>query len=401
MQTLLFLVHRIPFPPNKGDKIRSFNQLKALSKRYKIFLGTFVDDPEDRKHIAALEAFCEDIFAVPINPSYRKLWSTTGILNGLPLSVQFYKCSQLSEWVRTTIKRENIEKVLCFSAAMAQFVDSPEYEHCVRVIDFVDVDSAKWREYSERHRWPMSLVYSRESRTLLIYESKIAERFDLSTFVTDAESTLFRTLSGCNPNTVQAIENGVDTEYFAPDKDLLCPYAEQEIPMVFTGAMDYWANVDAVTWFANEVFPRVKSEWPGLSFWIVGARPTADVTKLASIPGVSVTGSVDDIRPYLEHAKLSIAPLRIARGVQNKVLEAMAMAKPVVATNNAVEGIALGPRFLDLVADDIDGLIAAIRKILTGEVASDLGALGREHIVENHDWNAKTTKLINLLDDLG
>ena len=146
MQTLLFLVHRIPFPPNKGDKIRSFNQLKALSKHYKIFLGTFIDDPEDKKYAAELEAYCEDIFAVPIDPNYRKLWSTTGILNGLPLSIQFYKCSQLSKWVRTTIKREKIEKVLCFSAAMAQFVDSPAYEHCVRVIDFVDVDSAKWRE---------------------------------------------------------------------------------------------------------------------------------------------------------------------------------------------------------------------------------------------------------------
>ena len=401
VQTLLFLVHRIPYPPNKGDKIRSFNQLKALSKKYRVFLGTFIDDPADKEYLKELESYCEEVFPVSIDPAYRKLLSLSGIPRGLPLSVEFYKSSQLRRWVRTTIERENIEKILCFSAAMAQFVMGPHYEHCARVIDFVDVDSAKWREYAKRHKWPMSLVYARESTTLLNFERRVAEVFDVSTFVTEEEAALFRSISGISTGSVRAVENGVDTRYFAPDENLPNPYSPAEIPLVFTGAMDYWANVDAVTWFANKVFPRVKSEFPELTFWIVGTRPTVDVKKLASNPAVSVTGAVDDIRPYLEHAKISVAPLRIARGVQNKVLEAMAMAKPVVATSNAVEGIALPPQCLKLVADDIDGLVAAIRSNLENQVSPELGAVGRAHIVENHDWAAQTDKLIELLEALG
>jgi sugar transferase (PEP-CTERM/EpsH1 system associated) len=209
----------------------------------------------------------------------------------------------------------------------------------VRIIDFCDVDSDKWLQYSARHRFPMNRVYAREARELASIEARYVHQFDASIVISDAEAIILRAVAGGDFEKIHVVPNGVDCVYFDPTRQFPSPFEPGTRPIVFTGAMDYHANVDGVKWYAREVFPAVRQQMPGAVFAIVGSNPIPEVQALASEPGVIVTGRVPDVRPYLSHASVVVAPLRIARGVQNKVLEALAMARPVVATENALQGI--------------------------------------------------------------
>jgi len=220
---------------------------------------------------------------------------------------------------------------------MAQYVAGADAPRTV-LIDFVDVDSAKWVQYADSRWWPLSWVYRREGSRLLAFERAAADRATRAFFVTDAEADLFRRLAPGCVGRIETIGNGVDTEQYAPSEALPSPFAAGSLPVVFTGAMDYWPNVDGVRWFAEEVMPRVLDALPSAHFTIVGMRPTAAVKALASAH-VTVTGTVPDVRPYLQHAAVVVAPLRVARGIQNKILEAMAMARPVVATDACGAGL--------------------------------------------------------------
>ena len=208
---------------------------------------------------------------------------------------------------------------------------------------------------------------------------------------------MFRTLAPESQSKVSHLYNGVDTAYFEPVLDCSNPYGAGELSLVFTGAMDYWANVDAVTWFAREVFPKVIHVVPNARFYIVGGRPTTAVLALDHLNGVQVTGAVDDIRPYLRHAVAAVAPLRIARGLQNKVLEAMAMGKPVITTTAAMEGINAGVEFASLTADDPEHLADISIDVLQGRLGNGLGECGRDYIVTHHDWSATIKPLEAIL----
>jgi len=335
---LLYLVHRIPYPPNKGDKIRSFHFLKALAEQYEIYLGTFIDDPNDRQYSEALKPFCKEYFCVDLYPKLSKLKSLTGLLNGEALSLPYYRNQALQDWVDSTIVTQDIDRVLIFSSPMAQYVQ--DYPQLHFVADFVDVDSDKWRQYAENKRWPANWVYRREAKKLLDYEMRIASQSDATLFVSDKEAQLFKSLSPSIADKIGFVNNGVDTEYFDPSLDYASPFSSDQKTIVFTGAMDYWANVDAVVWFARQVLPLVKKQCEEVRFYVVGSKPDKAVQQLAeNDTAVIVTGRVEDVRNYLAHANVVVAPLRIARGIQNKVLEAMAMARPVVVTSAAMEGI--------------------------------------------------------------
>src|SRR3569833_2654032 len=318
----LFLAHRIPYPPNKGDKLRSFNLIKQLGRDYRVHLGAFIDDAHDWKYVDDLRAMCGECHFVPLDPPMAKLRSLSALFGGRPLSLPYYRDAGMMRWVQGILRERPVRQVLVYSCPMAQYVKRTDTD-VRRVMDFVDVDSDKWRQYAEARRWPMSWVYRREARTLLRYERRIAAAFDASVFVSDSEAALFRRLAPeCTPR-VWGIHNGVDTAYFDPAQTFAAPYPLYEKPIVFTGAMDYWANVEAVVWFARKVLPIVREADEEARFYIVGARPAAEVKELRRLPGVVVVGAVEDIRPYIAHAALAVAPLRIARGVQNKVLETM------------------------------------------------------------------------------
>lgn len=395
---LLFLTHRIPFPPNKGDKIRSYNLLKHLSHDYRIHLGTFIDDPADWVHLDEVRALCAETRFLDLNPRWSKLRSLRGLLTREPLTLPYYRHPAMQSWVDEILSRPAVERVLVFSAAMAQYVGNPAGRKLHKVIDFVDVDSEKWRAYGERKPWPLSWLYRREGRTLLNYERTIATQFDAGVFVSAAEAALFRQLTPEVATPVTYVNNGVDTEYFHPGYDYPNPYRADQKVLVFTGAMDYWANVDAVCWFAREVFPEVRDKIPEAGFFIVGARPTEAVCRLDRLSGVQVTGAVQDIRPYLAHACAAVAPMRIARGIQNKVLEAMAMGKPVLATPAAMEGIRLDPELESLMADRPESLAEKTIELLLQGDGTGLGRRGRECVVAHYSWMENLRRFEELLE---
>jgi len=260
----------------------------------------------------------------------------------------------------------------------------------------VDVDSDKWRQYARSQPWPMSWVYRREARTLLAFERRVAAEMDASVFVSAREATLFRQLAPEAAARVWDVHNGVDTDYFDPARDYPSPYAAGGQVVVFTGAMDYRANVDAVDWFAREVLSALRRRHTAVRFCIVGARPTEAVRRLAALPAVTVTGGVYDIRPYLAHAAVAVAPLRIARGVQNKVLEAMAMARPVVVTPQALEGIECRAGEEVMVADGAAALADCLGAVLSGG-AGTVGEAARRRVVNDYSWEGNLRRFEALL----
>lgn len=394
MEKLLLLVHRIPFPPNKGDKIRSFHLLSHLARDYRVYLGTFVDAAEDWQYVPKVSALCADSHFAALHPLRARVRSLAAFGGGRALSLDYYRDAGLRRWVDETVKREGISRILVFSSAMAQYAEPHGNARCV--VDFVDVDSDKWRQYAEQKPWPLQQIYRREARCLLDYERHVAARSAASLFVSAPEAQLFRTLAPESAARIGHYSNGVDTAYFAPG-DYASPFAAGAQTMVFTGAMDYWPNVDAVSWFARDVLPLVRARLPQAGFCIVGSRPSAAVRQLAELPGVSVTGSVPDVRPYVAHASLCVAPLRIARGIQNKVLEAMSMARTILVSPQALEGIDAEPgRELLLAASAEECAAAAVQALQQPDPA--IGRAARALVERHYGWDAHLAPLNGLLE---
>ena len=400
MEPLLLLVHRIPFPPNKGDKIVSHHLLRYLAARYRVHLGTFIDDRADVEHVHALDELCASHCVVALHPRAARLRSVVaGFLNGEPLTSPYYRSVQLRRWVETTITKNNIRKAVVFSAAMAQYVERRPDLHVV--LDLVDVDSAKWTQYAERHTWPFSLIYRREGVKLLAVERSAAKQAAAIVLITRGEADLFIRLAPESKGRVHVVESGVDIDYFAPRDDRQSPYVAGEVPIVFTGAMDYWPNIDAVSWFAREVLPPLAQQLPEARFYIVGMNPAKNVRVLAADARVSVTGTVPDVRPYLQHAAAVVAPLRLARGIQNKILEAMAMAKAVVASSAATGGVTAEPGVDFETAGDAEEFCRKLLAVMRPDVAGAMGARARARIVANYCWERNLSVFDQLLETSG
>ena len=395
MRDLLLLVHRIPFPPNKGDKIRSYHLLKHLAQHYRVHLGTFVDDEDDWQHVPTVEKLCASTHFARLNPLTARVRSLGALLGNRSLSLDYYHDAGLKDWVGRTVARHGIDRILVFSSAMAQYAEP--YPHARRVVVFVVVVYDKWRQYAEKKSWPMSWLYRHEATQLLAYERKVARECDASLFVSSPEADLFRTLAPESDARIGFFNNGVDTDYFSPERHYDSPYAAGERALVFTGAMDYWPNIDAVQWFAAEVFPQLVAQDPSLRFYIVGARPAPAVQALAQQSGVVVTGTVPDVRPYIAHATLAVAPLRVARGIQNKVLEAMAMARAVVVSNQALEGIEAEPGRELLLAEDAQAFVSTIRAQLA-RPDNAVGAAARANVQRQYSWPSKLARIEHMLE---
>lgn len=394
---LLFLSHRIPYPPDKGDKIRSWNILKGLAEHYRVHLGCFIDAEEDLKYVDHLRGVCDSCHFARLNPLSARLWSTTALLNGDPLTLRYYRNAGLQSWVDDLVRERSLESVFVFSGAVAQFVPASLNEKVRCIVDFVDVDSDKWRQYAETKPWPASWIYDREGRKLLEFERKVAAQSDAGLFVSPAEAEFFRKLAPESSDKISHINNGVDFEFFDPGQAFETPFRVNERPLVFTGAMDYWPNADAVIWFTEQVLPRLREERKDVHFYIVGSKPGSEVKALERHDAVTVTGRVEDVRPYLAYAAAVVAPLRISRGVQNKVLEGMAMARPVVATSQALEGIDAVYGEEVLKADDPDEFIEKILSLLDSDKESLLGKKARTRVMRDYAWGANIDRLTAML----
>jgi sugar transferase (PEP-CTERM/EpsH1 system associated) len=394
MGDILFLAHRIPYPPDKGDKIRSWNILRYLAERATVHLGAFVDDRDDLAHADALRAMCKTVKLVELRHRDRLQRAWRGWRGELPLSVALYDDRAMKRWVWERIKSDIIDRIFVFSSQMAPYALGHTAESRTIVMDFVDIDSDKFAQYAADSRWPWSSLYRREARLLAAFEKQVARHVDRSLFVSDAEAAMFRRMAGSSSAAIEALGNGVDLRYFAADAAFEAMALSGSPRMVFTGAMDYRPNIDAVVWFAQSILPMIRASHADACFYVVGNKPAAEVVALGKLPGVVVTGRVPDVRPYLAAADVVVAPVRIARGVQNKVLEAMAMARPVVATTAAWSGIEAEPG-RDLVVRDQPDAFAAAVVALAGdtEQARRLGTNARRLVERCYAWNAQLAKL--------
>ncbi len=396
MANVLYLVHRIPFPPNKGDKVRSYHLLKHLQRNHRVFLGTFIDDPQDEAHVQALQQLCPDLHIERIDTRLGKVKSLRGLLTGEALSVAFYRNARMHAWVQQVRAQHRLDATVVFSGAMAQFAE-PCLPDVPMLVDFVDVDSTKWAQYAPEHRWPMSWLYRREGACLLAYERHVASRAVRSFLVTPQEADLFRQQAPEVAERVQSVSNGVDADFFSPSPACASPFAAGECPIVFTGAMDYWPNEDGVRWFVEQMMPLVRERVPQACFYIVGRNPTDRVRALAA-KDVVVTGTVDDVRPYLQHARAVVAPLRVARGIQNKILEAMAMGQPVVTVPGCAKAIDAGPQQGLFSAAEAGPFVDDVLRLLQSpEQAQRCGARARAFVAERYSWTAHLSAMDALI----
>ena len=398
---LLFLCHRIPFPPNKGDKIRSFNILQLLNEHYDVYLGCFIDDPYDEQYVGELKKHCHQLFYRNQNKHIAKLKGLTALLRNQPITLPYYYDREMAKWSQEVVTTHAIEKVFVYSSSMAQYCEAPQFNQCQRIIDFVDVDSDKWRQYAENKSGLAKFIFQREFKTLARYEDQICQQFDASLFVSPDEAKLFRARQHVTAQAkVQGILNGVDIGFFDPNVPLASEAKLPNGPFIsFTGAMDYWANVDAVLWFVENVWPIIKEVLPSLSFVIAGGNPANSIKALAGQQDIIVTGRVDDIRPFMTQAQCIVAPLRIARGIQNKVLEAMSLDKPVVCTSMAMEGINAPYHQYCQVHDEPEAFAKAVVELVNSmqESAShELVVENRAWIKAHFTWQATLAPLANL-----
>lgn len=397
MNELLYLAHRLPYPPNKGDKVRTFHEVKFLAQRYIVHLGTFVDDRTDWEHCDKLRELCGETCFIPLSPFWARVKSARGFVSGEALSVAFYRDRRISRWVDRLLRERPVGRVALYSSPMAQYV--LHWNSIVRVATLADVDSDKWRQYASTKRWPLSWVYARESRKLLEFERRVAHECEATVLAATHEAEFFRQLAPESATRIFDICNGVDSDYFSPEHELANPYDNDVMPIVFTGAMDYWPNIDAVEWFAREVFPTIRKQHRSAWFYIVGMRPVARLNRLRQTEGITITGGVPDVRPYLAHAAVAVAPLRISRGIQNKVLEAMAMGLPVVISTQAAEGISARAGEEVLVADSAEAYIREVTRALAGSVAQQVGRAARSRVVTSYSWPANLERLVHLLEN--
>lgn len=394
MREILFLAHRVPWPADRGDKIRSFHLLQKLRSLAPVHVAAFADDQRDldcaERERAGLASLHVELRAKP-----QWLAGIEALASGKPVSLTSFASKSFQRWIDERLVSGKISHVFVFSGQMAQYVPD---DYTGRIImDFVDVDSAKFESYAGEGNALMRWIHQREGEKLADYEAQVAARANASLFVSEAEAALFRARSGAG--NVHAIDNGIDTGFYdpaAPFKKLHPPFPDPLI--VFTGQMDYRPNIEAVTDFAHNAFPAIRAAHPGTTFAIVGRNPAPAVAQLSALPGVQVTGAVDDVRPWIAGADVVVAPLRIARGVQNKVLEAMAMAKPVVASAAAAEGIMAEDGIHYRIAGSaVDEARIVCELLADTDRRIALGQAARAHVVKNYGWDVPLAALETLL----
>lgn len=383
---ILFLCHRIPFPPDRGDKIRSWNLLKAAARIAPVHVGCFADDARDMGFAADMAQITASQ-CVAMRDRSRPVAVIDGLIRRQPMLVALYEKPELRRWVASVLKDRPIRAILAYSVQMAHFLPEKLPEDVRFMMDFVDFDSAKYAAYGAGQRGLMGWVHRREGRVLHDYERMVTRRADISVFVSEAEAAMFRRAGGVEGRPIAALDNGVKLDYFHPDGDFAAIEAPGRPLLIFTGQMDYRPNIEAVESFAHRIFPAVRAVHPKAVFAIVGRNPAPQVEALKALSGVVVTGGVPDVRGWLAAADCVVAPLRIARGIQNKVLEAMAMGRPVVASPQAAEGIDATAGEHLLVPENISREAETILRLLADPAkGAALGQAARRRVEERYDW---------------
>jgi len=387
---ILYISQRVPYPPVRGDKITTWRGISHLAKKHEVTIVAFAHNAGDLEAAETLRQKGFTIHTVDLDMKRNKLRSLPFLLGKKPLTLGVYGSAELQRVVDREI--ENCDLAFSYSSSMGAFL--LPHPHKPRVQFVCELDSDKWAQYAGFTKFPMSWIYKREARTLLEFEREMCGAMDMNMVVTPVELAIFEERIPGAPCRVQ--RNGVDLEHFNPSYN-----APEPGHMVFTGVMDYFPNVDGCVWFAREILPEIRRRHPEARFSVVGSSPSKEILSLASLPGVEVTGFVDETRDWLARAQLGVAPLRIARGIQNKVLEAMGMGLPVVGTTNATQGVEGVPGRDFLVADDVASQVeACCRLIANPEEGLALGRQARAFVEESYSWETVLEPMTLLLEDI-
>lgn len=384
---VLYLVHRFPFPPDKGDRIRAFHIIEHLQDRCHLSIVTLDDANVPRRDVEALARYCHRLEVVPA----ARLATAQGLLSmarGGSATLGALGSKPFLAKVEQVASETPPDAVLLSTSGLADAFELPSLQQARKVVDFVDLDSQKWQDYSRESRGPMRMIYGIEARRLRAVESRLIRDADAITLVTDAERQLCETL--CGTGAIHTVTNGVHP---GP-----APTATPSEPrLIFVGALDYRPNVEGIHWFCRHVWSDVRAVHPTAQLALVGRSPHPSLQQIR-LPGVELIGPVPEIRPHLDAAAISISPLRIARGLQNKVLEAMAAGRPVVASRGAAEGIMAVPSRDLLVADSPAEWVAAIDQLIQNpQFSNQIGQAGRTYVENYHNWSTCLFKLPELL----
>ncbi len=391
---IFFACHRFPFPPNRGGKIRPFNMIRHLSQKHEVFVGSLAHTQKELDEGAGLREYCAEIYDDVVPEKRRWLQAVRVLPGAASSSVAYFGSSRLRQKVMEAAQRITFDAVMVHCAFAAQYgLDIPAK---FRMIDFGDLDSGKWQDYSEWCSFPLRLAYRLEAFKLRRYEQRAAAAFDYCTLTTEGELEEFKKLQIDRPHSV--IPNGVDSSYFHTTGR-----QPQERPVIaFLGRMDYYPNIDGILFFTKRILPLIRSRIPAVELRIIGADPARDVRRLGMLPGVLVTGYVADVRPYLIDAALSVAPLRMARGTQNKILESMSMGIPVVASPVAAKGIQAVPNEHLLIGETPESFAEQVIRVLQDPtLGNTLAHAGRKRVNEAHDWAVSMRTLDDILNSRG
>lgn len=382
---ILYVCHRFPFPPERGGKIRPFNMIRHLSRSHEVTVASLVRSEQEAKEGEGLAQYCAHYEMGRVRDSVQMLRMLARLPTPTPSSMGFFYSAQLARQVRALLRQQRFDLIFVHCSSVAQYVE--DVRDTPKILDFGDMDSQKWFEYAHYKPFPLSLGYRLEARKLERAERRLASRFELCTAITRAE---WETLEGFGTGVRSDwFPNGVDSEYFAPSTE---PYERDTV--AFVGRMDYYPNQECMFDFCAKVLPRLQASRPGLKLLIIGADPSPAVQRLGRLRGVTITGSVPDVRPFLRRAALMVAPLNIARGTQNKILEAMAMGIPVVSSRVAAGGVDASSPEHFLVASAPEEYAAAILRILDDRAErSRLSLAGRERMLSHHDWEKSMQRL--------
>ena len=392
---ILFISHRVPYPPDKGDKLRAFNIIKYLAQNHTISLACVMDNREDEQYLEDLAIYCQRIWAVPTNAICGLVHIFWSWLTGKPLILGYYYSWLFKRGIQRILREEKIDLIYVYSTAMAQYVTGENLPP--KILDLVDTDSAKWSGWAKYARFPKSLIYRLEGKRTLAYEKKICPQFQACVLVAESEKKLLdQHVSG---HRSYAVTNGINLHFYT--SHLSDPTDKGQHNLIFIGGMFYFAYIDGVLHFYRNSFNQITQAHPDTKLYIIGANPARSIRRLNKDPRVFVTGYVKDVRPYLQMATVYIVPLQIAPGVQNKILEALAMQIPVVATTAALQGIDAEPGRDLLVADDPLEFANAVNRLLSDkDLRLELARNGRNLIQQRHDWNENLKRLDHIFKEV-
>ena len=389
---IFFVSQRVPYPPDRGDKITTFHEIQHLSKSHDVHVFCLGDGAEDLKNTSGLATIVKSVDAVALSRPRAFLRLVKALFDGTPLSVAFFSEPKLHSIIRRKFRELSPDVIFVYSSNVAQFAE--HFPHTPRIMQFGDLDSLKFQRYSQCFKLPKRWLYALEAKRLLRHERHVARTFSYSLLCTDSEKHDFDRLIGVSH--IRVVRNGVDLEYYCPQGQ-----TKRAGSIIFTGVMDYAPNVDAVVWFCDKIFPLVRRDVPEASFVICGKNPSSEVRALGTRPGITVTGQVPDTRGYMDVAKVFVAPLRIARGIQNKVLEALAMGLPVVSSKPTWEATRLPEGEGIVAAEDTSEFAHYVVRMLTDETyRASMAQRARLAVERNYTWAAQLKLLDQTISDV-